>query len=99
MESCRIGNIPDSKFWLWKVAEIIMWLECDLLKVAESFLQSESYLLKAAELFIGLESYRRSGDGSVYHPFMQLEVVCLQLFTNLKILEKYKASGLVLGPY
>ena len=59
MECRRIGKIPDSKFWLWKVAEIIMLLEFDLLKVAESFLQSECYLLKAAELFISLESCRK----------------------------------------
>ena len=35
LECCRFGNIPDSKFWLWKVAEIIMLLESDLWKVAE----------------------------------------------------------------
>ena len=53
MECRRIGKIPDSKFWLWKVAKIIMLLEFDLLKVAEEFLQLECYLLKDAELSIG----------------------------------------------
>ena len=35
MQFCRFGNIPESKFWLWKVAELKIFIEFDLLKVAE----------------------------------------------------------------
>ena len=69
MEFCRFGNILDSKFWLWKVAELKMFIEFDLLKVAEEFLQSKCYLLKAVKLFIGLTKLLKivSKSGGIYN--------------------------------